>query len=145
MEEPPKKFFRLSLGKEVRIKFAYYITCNEVIKDGNGKIIELRCTYDPETRGGRSKDGRKVAFTNKRVLRLVNRYDAQLQKFRDAYLLDLINFSNGETVIDCGANIGELNISLKEKGLNLNYIAFEPDKEIFDCLSHKSSKHLHPF
>jgi len=63
MEEPPKKFFRLSLGKEVRIKFAYYITCNEVIKDTNGKIIELRCTYDPETRGGRSKDGRKVRGT----------------------------------------------------------------------------------
>ena len=63
MEEPPKKFFRLSLGKEVRIKFAYYITCNEVIKDGNGKIIELRCTYDPETRGGRSEDGRKVRGT----------------------------------------------------------------------------------
>ena len=60
MEEPPEKFFRLSPGKEVRIKFAYYITCNEVIKDGNGKIIELRCTYDPETRGGRSEDGRKV-------------------------------------------------------------------------------------
>ena len=60
MEEPPKKFFRLSPGKEVRIKFAYYITCNEVIKDGNGKIIELRCTYDPETRGGRSEDGKKV-------------------------------------------------------------------------------------
>jgi len=63
MEEPPKKFFRLSMGKEVRIKFAYYITCNEVIKDTNGKIIELRCTYDPETRGGRSKDGRKVRGT----------------------------------------------------------------------------------
>ena len=63
MEEPPKKFFRLSPGKEVRIKFAYYITCNEVIKDGNGKIIELRCTYDPETRGGRSEDGRKVRGT----------------------------------------------------------------------------------
>ena len=63
MEEPPKKFFRLSLGKEVRIKFAYYITCNEVIKDTNGKIIELKCTYDPETRGGKSKDGRKVRGT----------------------------------------------------------------------------------
>ncbi len=87
-----------------------------------------------------SKDGRKVAFTNKRVLRLVNRYDAQLQKFRDAYLLDVINFSNEETVIDCGANIGELNISLKEKGLNLKYIAFEPDKEIFDCLQYNNSE-----
>ncbi len=85
-----------------------------------------------------SKYGRKVAFVNKRVLRLVNNYDSQLQKFRDAYLLDMINFSDGETVIDCGANIGELNISLKEKGLNLNYVAFEPDKEIFDCLKYNN-------
>ena len=63
MEEPPKKFFRLSLGKAVRLKFAYYITCNEVIKDEKGKIIELRCTYDPVTKGGRSDDGRKVRGT----------------------------------------------------------------------------------
>ena len=63
LEEPPKKFFRLSPGKEVRLKFAYYITCNEVKKDGKGKIIELRCTYDPNTRGGRSEDGRKVRGT----------------------------------------------------------------------------------
>ena len=63
MEEPPKKFFRLSPGQEVRLKFAYYITCNEVIKDEKGEIIELRCTYDPDTRGGRSEDGRKVRGT----------------------------------------------------------------------------------
>ena len=63
IEDPPKKFFRLSPGKEVRLKFAYYITCNEVIKDKKGKIIELRCTYDPNTRGGRSEDGRKVRGT----------------------------------------------------------------------------------
>ena len=63
MEKPPKKFFRLSPKKEVRLKFAYYITCNEVIKDEKGKITELRCTYDPNTRGGRSEDGRKVRGT----------------------------------------------------------------------------------
>ena len=63
MEEPPKKFFRLSPGKEVRLKFAYYITCNEVIKDEKGKVIELKCTYDPDTKGGRSGDGRKVRGT----------------------------------------------------------------------------------
>ena len=51
LEEPPKKFFRLSLGREVRLMHAYYITCNEVIKDQNGNIIELHCTYDPQTRG----------------------------------------------------------------------------------------------
>ena len=63
MEDPPKKFFRLSLGREVRLKFAYYITCNEIVKDKNGKIIELKCTYDPKTKGGRSDDGRKVRGT----------------------------------------------------------------------------------
>ena len=63
-EEAPKKWFRLAPGKEVRLKHAYYITCNEVITDDRtGEVIELRCTYDPETRGGWSKDGRKVKGT----------------------------------------------------------------------------------
>jgi glutaminyl-tRNA synthetase len=52
MEDPPKKFFRLAPGAEVRLRYAYWITCREVIKDGAGKVIELRCTYDPRTRGG---------------------------------------------------------------------------------------------
>ena len=62
-EDPPKKFFRLSPGKEVRLRCAYFITCREVIKDGSGEIVELRCTYDPATRGGDSPDGRKVKAT----------------------------------------------------------------------------------
>ena len=62
-EEPPKKFFRLSVGREVRLRYAYYITCNEVIKDDQGNITELRCTYDPLTKGGDSPDGRKVKAT----------------------------------------------------------------------------------
>ncbi len=64
-EDPPRKFFRLAPGREVRLKYAYYITCTEVIKDpATGSIVELRCTYDPETRGGWSKDGRKVKGTS---------------------------------------------------------------------------------
>ncbi len=63
LEKPPKKFFRLTLGREVRLMHAYYITCNEIIKDQNGGITELHCTYDPETRGGDSADGRKVKGT----------------------------------------------------------------------------------
>ena len=63
MEDPPKKFFRLSVGKEVRLKFAYYITCNDLLKDSDGNIVELHCTYDPETKGGMSQDGRKVRGT----------------------------------------------------------------------------------
>jgi glutaminyl-tRNA synthetase len=63
-EDPPKKFFRLSPGREIRLKHAYYIRCAEVIKDAKGCITELRCTYDPDTRGGWSKDGRKVLGTS---------------------------------------------------------------------------------
>jgi glutaminyl-tRNA synthetase len=62
-EDPPKKFFRLAPGREVRLKHAYFITCNEVIKDDNGEIVELRCSYDPASRGGASPDGRKVKGT----------------------------------------------------------------------------------
>ncbi len=63
MEEPPSKFFRLAPGREVRLRYAYFITCTDVVKDDAGDIIELRCTYDPETRGGDAPDGRKVKAT----------------------------------------------------------------------------------
>lgn len=63
MEDPPKKFFRLGPGREVRLRYAYFITCNDVIKDDNGTITELHCTYDPETKGGNAPDGRKVKAT----------------------------------------------------------------------------------
>ena len=62
-EEPPKGFHRLYPGNEVRLRYAYYITCREVVKDADGTITELRCTYDPESRGGSSPDGRKVKGT----------------------------------------------------------------------------------
>jgi glutaminyl-tRNA synthetase len=60
MEDPPRKFFRLGPGREVRLRYGYCITCNELIKDDAGNVIELRCTYDPETGGGQTPDGRKV-------------------------------------------------------------------------------------
>tara|TARA_B100001027_G_scaffold75776_1_gene51772 strand:+ start:1955 stop:3643 length:1689 start_codon:yes stop_codon:yes gene_type:complete len=63
MEDPPKKYFRLAPGKEVRLKYAFYITCKEVVKDENSEVSELICTYDPESRGGDSPDGRKVKGT----------------------------------------------------------------------------------
>lgn len=62
-EDPPKKFFRLAPGREVRLRYAYFIACDEVIKDENGEVIELRCSYDPATRGGDAPDGRKVKAT----------------------------------------------------------------------------------
>lgn len=63
LEDPPRKYFRLSPGKEVRLKHAYYVTCTEVIKDEQGEVTEIHCTYDPESRGGWSDDGRKVKGT----------------------------------------------------------------------------------
>ncbi|MGE4268032.1 MAG: glutamine--tRNA ligase/YqeY domain fusion protein [Deferribacterales bacterium] len=63
MENPPKKYFRLSPGQEMRLKHAYYIKCEEVVKDADGNILELRCTYDPASRGGWTEDGRKVKGT----------------------------------------------------------------------------------
>jgi glutaminyl-tRNA synthetase len=63
MENPPKKFFRLAPGREVRLRYGYFITCTEVIKDAAGEVVELRCTYDPATRGGNAPDGRKVQGT----------------------------------------------------------------------------------
>lgn len=63
MEDAPKKFFRLTLGKEVRLRYAFFITCTDVIKNVNGEVIELRCSYDPDTKGGSALDGRKVKGT----------------------------------------------------------------------------------
>jgi len=72
MENPPKKFFRLSPGKEVRLRYAYFLTCREAVKNAAGEVVELRCTYDPASRGGNSPDGRKVQAT----LHWVNAADA---------------------------------------------------------------------
>ena len=64
MEDPPKKFYRLAPGREVRLRYAYFITCVGVVKDEKtGEVVELHCTYDPETRGGNAPDGRKVKAT----------------------------------------------------------------------------------
>jgi len=63
MEDPPKKFYRLAPGREVRLRYAYFVTCTDVVKDENGEVIEILCTYDPQTRGGNAPDGRKVKAT----------------------------------------------------------------------------------
>src|ERR671932_1745789 len=63
MEDPPSKFFRLAPGREVRLRYAYFVTCTDVLKDASGEIVELRCTYDPETRGGDAPDGRRPKAT----------------------------------------------------------------------------------
>jgi glutaminyl-tRNA synthetase len=63
MEDPPRKFFRLAPGREVRLRSAYFVTCRETVKDAAGRVVELRCTYDPATRGGDAPDGRRPKAT----------------------------------------------------------------------------------
>jgi glutaminyl-tRNA synthetase len=114
-EDPPKKFYRLSPGKEVRLRGAYFITCTEVVKNGQGEIVELGCTYDPATRGGNSPDGRKVKATLHWVsashsLPIEVRLYDRLFKVEDPdsapegkTFLDLLNPQSLEVLRDCRA------------------------------------------
>ncbi|WP_041402112.1 glutamine--tRNA ligase/YqeY domain fusion protein [Salinispira pacifica] len=90
MEDPPKKFFRLAPGKEVRLKHAYFVTCDEVIKDASGNITELRCSYDPESRGGQSPDGRKVKGTLHWVS-AAHALDAEVRLYDNLFLRENLN------------------------------------------------------
>ena len=63
MEDPPRRFYRLAPDREVRLRYGYFIKCVEAVKDDSGEVVELRCTYDPETRGGSAPDGRRVRAT----------------------------------------------------------------------------------
>jgi len=110
MEDPPKKFFRLTLGAEVRFKFAYFITCNDVIKDSDGNIVELHCTYDKDTLGGRSTDGRKVKGTLHWVsakhsvsasVRLYDRLFMSLNPDGESSFIDSINSDSLKVLNDC--------------------------------------------
>ena len=80
MEEAPKKFFRLSPGREVRLRYGYLVTCTDVVKNQAGELVEIHCTYDPETRGGNAPDGRKVKGTIHWVS-AAHALDAQVQVY----------------------------------------------------------------
>ena len=140
-EDPPKKFYRLSLGREVRLRYAYFITCDEVVKDANGEIVELRCTYDPETRGGSAPDGRKVKATlhwvsaEHSIPAEVRLYDhlftledmSEVEEGRD--WLDYINPDSLEVLKDCRL---EPALAGKEPGFRcqferLGYFSVDPD------------------
>jgi glutaminyl-tRNA synthetase len=110
MEDPPKKFFRLAPGREVRLRYAYFITCKDVIKDESGHIVELICTYDPETKGGDAPDGRKVKAT----LHWVSAYhsiDAEVRLYDHLFqsenpaeagsFVDLLNPNSLNVLQDC--------------------------------------------
>jgi glutaminyl-tRNA synthetase len=111
MENPPNKFFRLGPGREVRLRSAYFIKCEKVIKDGSGQVIELRCTYDPATRGGSAPDGRKVkgtlhwvseAHSLKAEVRLYDRlFSVQSPGAGDVDPLTQLNPKSLEVLRDC--------------------------------------------
>ena len=112
MEDPPKKFFRLSPGREVRLRYAYFITCTDVIKNEAGEVVELHCTYDPATRGGNAPDGRKVKATLHWVsvahakpveARLYDHLFARPDPGADGPVLEDINPDALEVVRDCQA------------------------------------------
>ena len=100
MEEPPAKFFRLGPGREVRLRFAYFITCNEVIRNAAGEVTELHCTYDPETRGGNAPDGRKVKGTIHWVS-AAHAHEAEVRLYDRLFTVENPNKEeDGETYLD---------------------------------------------
>jgi glutaminyl-tRNA synthetase len=109
LEDPPKKFFRLSPGKEVRLRCAYFIRCTEVVKDDRGNIVELRCTYDPATRGGDSPDGRRVKATLHWVS-AAHAVPVEVRLYDRLFAAeDPENVPEGKTFLDC-VNPGSLEV-----------------------------------
>ena len=110
MEDAPRKFFRLTPGREVRLRYAYFITCREAVKDASGEVVELRCTYDPETRGGNAPDGRKVKGTlhwvsaahgRRAEVRLYDQLFASPEPGAEGDVLDDLNPDSLEVLDDC--------------------------------------------
>ena len=138
MEDPPKKFFRLAPGREVRLRYAYFLTCREVVRDAEGEIVELICRYDPETRGGNAPDGRKVKATLHWVaatqsvaaeIRHYNPLFTEAEPGAGGEFLDDLNPDSLEVLNDCrlepslaGAAVG-LPVQFERQG----YYARDPD------------------
>jgi glutaminyl-tRNA synthetase len=141
MEHPPKKFFRLSPGREVRLRCAYFITCQEAVKDSRGEVVELHCTYDPATRGGDSPDGRRVKSTLHWVpaahaieveVRLYDRLFSVEDPERapeGRTFLDNLNPHSLEVLRDCRAEPGLAGASAAERFQfeRLGYFCVDPD------------------
>jgi glutaminyl-tRNA synthetase len=147
LEDPPKKFFRLAPGREVRLRYAFFITCTDVVKDTSGEIIEVRCTYDPETRGGNAPDGRKVKGTIHWVSS-EHAQDAEIRLYNPLYIcphpgsendfIDDINPNSVEILNDCKLepSISELNNDLAIQFERMGYFfkdeTSKPNKLIFN-------------
>ncbi len=140
MEDPPKKFFRLAPGREVRLRYAYFLTCTDVIKDEAGEIVELRCTYDPETKGGNAPDGRKVKATLHWVsaehavpaqIRVYDHLFAATEPGRDGDYLDDINPDSLTVLDNCRL---EPSLAEAETGESIQF-----ERQGYFCLDKESS------
>jgi glutaminyl-tRNA synthetase len=138
MEDPPKKFYRLAPGREVRLRWAYFITCREVVRDADGTVTALRCTYDPSTRGGDAADGRRVKATLHWVsaphavpaeVRLYDHLFIRPQPDLEAPLADELNPSSREVLEDCRLEpaLAELAAGEPVQFERQGYFALDPD------------------
>jgi glutaminyl-tRNA synthetase len=143
MEQPPKKFYRLSPGREVRLRNAYFITCTGVVRDGNGNVVEVQCTYDPATTGGNAPDGRRPKATlhwvsaRHAVPVEVRLYD-RLFSVEDPEdvpegrtLFDNLNPSSLEVLHDCRAepSVAGLQVGDRVQFERLGYFCVDPDSQ----------------
>jgi glutaminyl-tRNA synthetase len=140
-EDPPKKFFRLSPGREVRLRCAYFITCTEVVKNDGGEIVELRCVYDPATRGGDAPDRRKVKATLHWVsaahaipveVRLYDRLFSVEDPDRasaDQTFLDFLNPNSLEVLSNCQAepSLASAAVPARFQFERIGYFCVDPD------------------
>ena len=142
-EDPPKKFYRLSPGREVRLRCAYFITCTDVIKDEGGEIVELRCTYDPATRGGDAPDGRRVKATlhwvsaqhavpvEARLYDRLFRVEDPERAGEGETFLDYLNPSSLEVLTGCQAepSLGSVPTFARFQFERLGYFCVDPDSK----------------
>jgi glutaminyl-tRNA synthetase len=139
MEDPPKKFYRLAPDREVRLRYAYFVTCNDVVKE-NGKVVELRCTVDPETRGGNAPDGRKVKSTL-HWISAAHAVDAEIRLYdklftvrdpageKDADFEDFLNPDSLEVISNCKVEPSVKSLTTLDRFQfeRLGYFCVDPD------------------
>ena len=125
MDDPPKKFFRLAPGREVRLRYAYFITCEEVVKNEDGEVVELRCTYDPATKGGDSPDGRKVKATLHWVS-AADAVNAEVRLYEHLFEVEIPG-AGGDFVGDLNPNSLEIRSGCK---LEPSLAAFAPGEQV---------------
>jgi glutaminyl-tRNA synthetase len=140
-ENPPKQFFRLAPGREVRLRYGYLITCQSIVKGADGNVIELRCTYDPATRGGNTPDGRKVKSTIHWVS-AAHAADAEVRIYDNLFtkvnpdevaegqdFLSNLNPNSLEVLADCKVEPGlrEAEVGARYQFERLGYFCVDPD------------------